>query len=481
MKVHGPTWGTDLERGDIAVGRRIVEQHGRNLAWVEDIGWFIWDGQRWAREKKQEALWLAEQTVRGIYLEAYREPDEERREALSALARSHSKVDRQLGALKQVKPYVAVTVDDLDRDPFALNVANGTVDLRTGKKRPHDRRDYITKLIPIEYSPDATAPRFELFLQQIFDKKQDLIDYTGRSVGYSATGDQREQCLFFPIGLGENGKSTLMNIIGEALGEYSQMAPSEVVMQRKGEHVSTEKARLRGMRFVVVSESSETQHLDEEQVKQLTGDERKIVGRFLFHDNIEFPPTHHLWIPTNHKPIITGTDHAIWRRIKVLLFDVRFGDAEDAEHPKDKGLKDELKKELPGVLAWIVAHARLWWNDGNPDLGQPPIVTEAIEAYREESDILKDFIDEACVRERGTGETKTLMYLAYVEWAKLAGLRPWPKPRFGKRLKERGTKEDRGASARDWLDIKLKDEWLFRAQTMLDARKNQKKTEGQEQ
>jgi putative DNA primase/helicase len=470
-KAIDPTWASDAERGDIAIARRIVQQHGQDILWCEDIGWLVYDGRRWAVDKKQVVIDRGQQTIRRLYREVYEENDPTRAKVLAKLALSHSKAERIVGALKLVKPYVAITVEDLDRDPFALNVANGTIDLRTGKIRKHDRRDYITKLTPTKYSESAKAERFELFLSQIFNEKAELVSYIKRCVGYSATGDQREQCLFFTTGLGDNGKSTLMDTIREALGEYAQQAPSDVLMLRRGEHVPTERARLRGSRFVAISETDETQRLNEGQVKQLTGSE-KIVARFMRQDFIEFDPSHHLWLATNHKPIITGTDHAIWRRIKIIPFDVKFEAATNEnlkpEHLKDTSLRDQLRKELPGILTWIVAGAREWWNGEKPSLREPVLVTKAVLDYRDEQDVLKGFLDETTEQSVGRGETKALLYLGYVAWAKLAGLRPWPKPRFGKRLKERGLKESRDGVAREWLDVELTDEWRTRAQATID-------------
>ena len=382
--LNGPATEADADVvGDLAVADRIRTRHGDEMIYSPATGFYIWDGKRWELDQREAAHKLAEEVVRSIYGEAEAEKDADKKASLLQIAKSHSRAERIRGALAVARPHVAVAVDDLDRDPYAFNVRNGTVDLRSEALRPHRRDDRITKIVDIDYDPDAQAPRWEQFLLEIFDHNEALCRYVQRAIGYSLTADQREQAFFFLWGGGANGKSTLISTILSIAGEYGQVAPASLFLAQRGTTANNpDEARLRGMRFVATSETGEARRLDEEKVKKLTGSER-ITACYKYRDHFEFDPSHHLWLSSNYKPRISGTDHAIWRRVKLILFGVRFEeptpDNPRPEHPIDPELKNALLGELPGVLTWTIRGARDWYEHG---LDEPEVITRATAEYR---------------------------------------------------------------------------------------------------
>src|SRR5690606_8207541 len=157
--------------------------------------------------------------------------------------------------LAQSRPGIPARPEDFDADPWLLNVNNGTLDLRTGELRDHRREDLITKIVPVDYKPDAECPRWESFIHEIMDGDEELIRYLQKAVGYSLTGDISEQAFFFLHGAGSNGKSVFLSTIKTLMGDYGQQAPSSLLLLKKGEGVPNDVARLKGARFVSTTET----------------------------------------------------------------------------------------------------------------------------------------------------------------------------------------------------------------------------------
>ena len=355
-----------------------------------------------------------------------------------ALARSHERVS--------VRP------SDLDRDPWKLNVENGTIDLRTGKLHTHDPADLITKLAPVAYDPSATCPEFEAFLDVVMAGDADLISFLQRAVGYTLTGDVREQVLFLLYGTGANGKTTFVTTMLSVLGDYGLQAEPELLVVRRGDVHPTGVADLVGSRLAVCAEVEQGRWLAEALTKQLTGGDR-IKARRMHRDFFEFDATHKLYLAANHKPVIRGTDHAIWRRILLVPFAVTI-----PAHKQDRDLLDKLKEELPGILAWAVRGCLEWKKSG---LAPPAAVKAATDAYREEMDTLADFIADRCTIAPGAKVKVGELRKAYEEWCEKTGEKPLGARLFGQLLTARGHEPDRDGNTRYRQGIQVRDDVPF--------------------
>lgn len=438
-----------VAQGDILIADKFLAQHRDNVLYCPTRGWLIYDKRRWRRDEREQITALAEKTVRLLYRDAAAARDDKEREGLVKLAGTYSKAERIRAMLTIARTHVAVVQDDLDRDGFLLNCRNGTVDLRDGLLRPHNRAYLISKLINIDYLCDAKCPRFERFMIEIFRGRTELVEYVQRAVGYSFTGDQREQELYFAHGGGANGKGTLINILLEAAGDYGHVAPSEMLLARKfGDAIPTDRADLCGKRFVSVNETGEGRALAEGLVKSITGND-PISARRMRENYFTFMPSHHIWLSSNHKPNVNGTDFAIWRRINLIPFECRFeGDADD------KGLLAALRAELPGILSWVVRGAVAWFRDGR--LRKPEVVIAATKQYRDEQDVLGDFLRDCCEIGANLEAQFKDIYRAYRTWCEDAGMKPWSGKRLGQRLAESGypAVHFRGGSVQRGLEVR---------------------------
>jgi putative DNA primase/helicase len=433
---------------DLGNSERFVADHGQDVRYCYPWGkWLVWTGARWEADDSGKVHRLAKETVRGIYQEAAEAESESQRKELARHATRSEAEARIRAMLELAKSEVSVSTDDLDRDPWLLNVLNGTVDLhQSGELMEHRREDLITKLAPIEYDPEARAATWEAFLRRVLPKEE-VREFVRRAAGYSLTGDTSEQCMFINHGGGNNGKSTFQETIAAALGDYAMRAPTEMLLARRAGGIPNDVARLKGGRFVMSSETEEGRRLAESLVKDLTGQDT-ISARFMRAEWFDFTPTHKLWLSTNHKPEIRGTDNAIWRRIRLVPWTVAIPPAE-----QDKKLLAKLRKELPGILAWAVRGCLKWQREG---LAEPEEVRSATAAYRSEMDVLAAFIEDRCVVGRGLEAQATPLYNAYREWAESAGEKAEKQRGFGMRLTERGfAREKRGGTYR-WLGIGLR-------------------------
>jgi len=416
----------EVRKSDQGNAMRLVHRHGQDLLYCHPWRkWLIWDGRRWRVDETAEVVRRAKEAVQSIYAEAAETADEKKRQDLEKHALK-SEANARIKAMiesAQSEPGIPVLPDELDADLWLLNCLNGTLDLRTGELREHRREDRITKLIPVEYDPEATAPTWDAFLQRIMDGNEDLIAFLQRAVGYSLTGDVGERVLFFLHGRGANGKSTFLETVRALLGDYAQRAPTETLLARRSGNIPNDVARLRGARFVSASESEEGKRLNEPLIKEVTGGDT-LCARFLHAEFFEFEPECKLWLSTNHKPVVRGTDKAIWDRIKLIPFAVTIPEAE-----QDKHFGEKLKAELAGILAWAMRGCLDWQENG---LGVPGAVKRATESYREEMDTLGDFIKDCCVVGPTVEVITKDVYNVYVEWCKANGEQPISKRAFAK-------------------------------------------------
>ena len=420
---------------DLGNARRFVRQHQGSIRYCYQLSaWLHFDGKRWIRDESGEIERRAKQTVEDIYAEAAEIADEEERKELRKHAMKSESAGRiaSMIDLARSEPGIPVAVEDLDQDPWLLNVENGTIDLRSGVRREHRGRDRITKLAPVSYNPDATCPKFLEFLATIFAEIRALIDFLQRAIGYSLTGLTSEQKLFLLHGGGNNGKTTLEKAIEATLGDYAEATPPETLMIRYGEGggPSEDIARLRGARFVSSIESEEGRRLAEAKIKLLTGGD-KVVARHLYGHYFEFRPTFKLWFATNHLPTVRGQDEAIWRRILRIPFNVTIAKAERVPD----FFESVLRPELPGILAWAVAGCLVWQERG---LEPPEEVLNATADYRHEQDFVAAFVADCCHVDVQLSARAGALYKAFKSWSEERGEKPMSGSMFGRRLEERG-------------------------------------------
>lgn len=466
------TIGTHIEQKEIAISSRILADHQQNIKWCK-LGWLLWDERRWALVEESHIIGLAEQTTRRIYIALANAKSRDEEYYLLDLAKTGSLAARIRGALEFVKAHVTVSVDhpynELDIHPELINFKNGTYDVTTGELRPHNRANLITKLIPYEYHPDAKAPRFRRFISEVFPDNEPVQKYVKQYAGYSFTGYQDEKSFPYLYGpRGNNGKTRLVEIILLAAGEYGQAASETLFVVTKHAQHTTEQARLRGMRFVAVSETEQGGKFNEARIRRMTGDDT-ITAHFMHKDFFDFKQTHHPWFLSNYKLQISGRDDAIWSRPKLIEFLIQFVDptpeCPEPKHRKDHTLKEQLEREIEGVLAWIVEGAREWYLRKQQNLGieEPQCVRAAVAKYRQDEDQLQHFLDECAeVRDatpNGTKTPKSRMYAASRVWCRLQGLEPWSIKMLGILLDEAGFEEHREGSERYWKEIALKPYW----------------------
>ncbi len=433
---------------DMGNAERLVAHVGQDLRYVHlSETWFEWTGKRWQKDETGAAMRRACATIRAAALRADAvEEDKERARLLRHALKSESAA-RLHSMLRLATSLLPVTPDQLDRSAWLLNCANGTLDLRTGELRPHDRADLLTRLAPVAYDGAATCPRWEAFLHQVMDGSEEMVAFLQRAVGYSLTGSTAEQVLFLLHGVGANGKSTFIETVRALLGDYSTQADFTTFLRQQGEGVRNDVARLVGARFVSAVEAEGGKPLAEAMVKQLTGGDT-VTARFLFKEFFEFTPVFKLWLAANSRPTVRGTDNGIWRRIRLVPFTVTIPAEE-----RDRDLGRKLVAELPGILAWAVRGCLRWQAEG---LGVPADVQAATEAYRDEMDVLGGFINECCVVRAGAQATSADLYTAYTAWCEGNGERPVTRRKMGLRLSERGFERRRGTGGRHtWVGVGL--------------------------
>jgi putative DNA primase/helicase len=444
----GKPGGTGPERAasdsytDLWNAEQLVTTHGDELRYSPGWGWLIWDKRRWARDALGQVHLYAAATVRGLYTKALAIDNADARQSLvkhAIKSEGHSRLTAMVERA-QHEPGVACTEAAFDRDPWLFNVANGTIDLRTGELRAHARGDLLTKLAAVRYDADAGAPTWERFLAETFAGQEALIAFVQRAVGYTLTALTREQVMFLLHGTGSNGKSTFLQALHGICGDYAKTAKADTLLVKPHDNGQTNDiAELAGARLLLTSESEEGTRLNESLIKQMTGGDRLRV-RELYRPFFELTPTWKVWFATNHKPTVRGADYAIWRRLLLIPFSQRFvktpADAREGDQIAALLLPEKLTQEMPGILAWAVAGCLAWQRDG---LNPPPDVVAATTEYQNEQDVIGQFLNEECHwGEMYEDSPVAVIYNAYCEWARKAGEKEQSKRWLSQRLTERG-------------------------------------------
>ncbi|MEV0444047.1 phage/plasmid primase, P4 family [Streptomyces spectabilis] len=421
---------------DVGIAVRLrdyMARTGGGVRYAGGLGFLVWDGTVWAPGNDEVRTALLKM---GAELIASGD-DGARRLALKAL--TNRSIEDVIKVLPSV-PGVPARAADFDADAHLLSVANGTIDLRTGELRPHTPADMITRRLDVAYRPEAEAPRWERFLEEVFPAHPEMPSFMRRLVGYGITGSTSEQCFVFMHGQGANGKSALLDALLHVFRGVTKSTEFSTFEQRTAVgQASPELAALRGARLVTASETEKYSRLAEALVKQLTGGD-PVTCRALYGNPFTYIPSFLLMVAGNYKPAILSQDLGVWRRVKLVPFEATFRGAK-----ADTSLPMTLRAEAEGVLVWAVRGAREWYEHG---LQEPESVATATQDYRESEDRLAEFIAARLVQEDSARVAPMAVRRAYAEWAEDAGLSRkevlsgWA---LGVELESRGfTKEKRG-------------------------------------
>lgn len=412
---------------------RLIATFGNRLRYVPELRtWLVWHKGHWRYDRKGQIIELAKIVSKAIYKEAADASSPADRNALSKWANASLQLSRLEAMVKLAQPALSVSVTELDSDPMLLAVKNGAIDLRNGAFREARPDDLLTRIAGVEYVAGATCPIWEAMLAGCMGGDKDLIDALQRAAGYSLTGLTTEQCFFFLYGTGANGKTTFVNALREIMGGHGMQSQPETIMAQRNNNPSgptPELARLAGVRFVAMVETEDGQRLAESRIKQLTGGDA-MTARVLHGAPFDFTPIFKLWLAGNHRPVIRGDDHGIWRRIVLIPFTVCI-----PPEQRDKNLPAKLRDEYPGILNWLLDGCLAWQRHG---LALPPSVTKEVAAYKTAMDLLAQWLDERCdIHPTNTWGARAA-YQNFSTWLKDGGHHPITEVRFAQKMDERG-------------------------------------------
>lgn len=412
---------------------RFIDRYG-NLYKYSYIAnkFYIYDGMKWKIDDKGSIRKLIDEMIESIKDEKIIHGDDVTEEEAREFFQKYYKKTRGTQAKKNIMNELMhrrpATSDDFDRDDMLINVANGYIDLTSRELYKHDINKMFSQITNTDYTEKMQPAVWLDFLNDIFAGDQEVIRYIQKALGYSLTGSTREQIMFILFGKGRNGKSIFVEVISEILGDYSNNMQAKSLMVKKNDNVNTDIARLSKARFVTSSEPNEGFRFDEGLIKQLTGGD-KVTARFLYAEEFEYTPKFKIWVSTNHKPIIRGTDDGIWRRLVLIPFDVQI-----PEEKVDKDLKYKLLREAPAILNWMAEGAYMWMQEG---LAMPEKLKEASKAYRNEMDVIEQFIEDECKRVDDGKEKANELYELYKKWANDNGNYKMSNKDFGIKMKEK--------------------------------------------
>ncbi|MFD1330721.1 phage/plasmid primase, P4 family [Methylopila musalis] len=462
-----------LDRNDQGNARRFVARAGGGFLYVSEVAWAQYDGARWNVEGGEDA---ARRAIHAVFedildevaacrarvddakAELEEEDDDERRkklgtEIVTLRARSEELFKWKIASgnraryesgLDVARPYLTIAASDFDPDPFAINVANGTLRVRMGpdgrpaddggdliEMRPHAREDRISRVASCAYDPKARCPTFDAFLARV-QPDASVRAFLQRFLGYALTGVTTEQVMLLNIGEGANGKSTLFDLVASVVGGYGATIDFASLTRddhKRGGEPTPDLARLPGVRFLRTSEPDEGVRLGEALIKQVTGGE-PITVRHLNKGFFEFKPEFKLIVSGNHRPNIRGQDLGIWRRVLLVPWDVIIPKEE-----RDRDLGRKLLEEAPGVLNWLLDGVRLYAERG---LEAPDAIRAATEEYRQDSDPLGQFIAQCVVKSPGMSVLAREMYDAYARWCRESAVNSLKETSFARRMSDRG-------------------------------------------
>ena len=439
---------------DMGNAQRFVDFFGDETRYCYiEKKWYYYNSMKWCADNTGAVMRMADKAIEAMKaeLKLYIQADEESGGDMQKAFEKHIKSSRsnksKKAMLNEVEHHIPLLPEQMDRYRMALNTPSGVINLTNGEVKPHKADYYFTKITSVDCSQNADCPRWLAFLDDIFDGDRELIRYIQKAVGYSLTGSTAEQCAFFLYGTGRNGKSTFLDVIRDVFGDYATNIQPETIMVRNNQSsaINSDIARLKGARLVTSVEPNEGVRINEGLLKQLTGDDT-VTARKLYSDEFEFKPEFKLWMATNHKPIIRGTDTGIWRRIHMIPFNVQI-----PEDKVDKNLNHKLKSEMTAIFRWCVEGCILWQQEG---LKMPSAVLKEVAEYRREMDVVSAFIDDRCEL-KGCVQA-SILYADYTQWAEENNEYRMSNTKFGAELSKRFER------------VKTKNGWFYNGISLID-------------
>ena len=438
--------------GDIRNAKAFAQSaRGQFLFVATRDSWLKWQHEQWHLCEKEEHVGAAKEVCSQIFnaaSAAFRENQETGKKLLQDAMTAHN-LPRIMAMLKLAvsEPEMATTDKELDSDPYKLGVGNGVVDLRSGLRYFNQPEFKVTRYCNADFVEDAPCPRWITFLNQIFQEDEETIESVQRLLGYTLTGLVTEEVLVICYGHGSNGKSVFSNVIHNIFGGYATTSPPSLLTARKADDTSprNDLAALAGARYVSINELQAGDRLDEQVVKMLAGRE-PISARFLHREYFEYMPNFTAWLRTNHKPIITGGDDGIWRRLVVLAFRRKFDGDE-----KDPDLEGILLEERDGILQWMLEGTSKYLKDG---LKLSPRILQENATYRKDSDLIGEFLGDVMEVDPTAKINQQTAYEAWKQWCTDNGFRVSSKKSFTQRLAERGYPERKSGGNRFYVGLR---------------------------
>lgn len=403
---------------DMGMAQRLLDMFPHRFLYsTEDRMWYFYNGSYWQYDNRGLIQKAADQVINHLAKEKpviAADTDKQKQAAEKAWhkfiksERSHS---AKVNMINETKHLTTVLHSQWDQEKMLLNTPSGYIDLTNGTLHDHVYSKMFTQETGVDFTEKIDAPLWSEFLNQTFECDKGLIHFVQKIVGYSLTGSNSEQVMFILYGNGSNGKSVFLNLIKYIAGSYAKTMNAATIMEKHNSNSqgpSSDIARLEGARLVVSSEANEGDRLDESLIKQMTGGDA-LVARYPYGNDFEFNPVFKLWMATNHLPKIYGTDEGIWRRLIVVPFNHTV-----AKESVDKALEDKLKAESMGILKWAIDGAMMWEREG---LDQPEAVKQSSEGYREEADVIMQFINEECTARSEYKVKASELFGEYKQWA----------------------------------------------------------------
>ena len=396
---------------------------------VENEKWMLWNDKYWEYDIKGKIRDKIDILAQMMLAELYNEQDENKRKLLAG---NITKIQNNAGRkslLEECQHIDSIPVlnNDFDNDPYLICAQNMVYDLKNGLVLPHDRKYLMSQVLNCEIDLVNEPIRWLQFLDEIFEGDQEMINYCRKVWAYCLSGLTREQQMWIFFGDGNNGKSLALDVLNELMGSYAITSRPELLVDSKNNNTSQEEiARLKGKRVSFMEEIKDGDRMNESLVKQMTSGVGKMTGRFLYGNTFEFTVICKILMASNYKPKIKGIDKGIWRRVNLVPL------YKDFTNVADKDLREKLVKELPQIAGWLCKGFKLYLEEGLDK--KPQKVLLETKEYKEESDIVQQWINENCELKADVHENASVLFKDFDLWVRDNKEIPMTQTSFGRNM-----------------------------------------------